>query len=918
VPLVDVTAVIGPSGGTMKLSDGAGLDVAPGVVEGNMTFRLSTVGGGGAGGGIALTAEHSQSLSVSGTTTPSDCVSYVTHQLTMVPGSGASFVSGNNAVTLRLPIPCSPAPNQSLYFSAQLDGVSTDILWKTAKSDVDRLTASTTLTGNQLLTLNTKASTTLSLLPVVVTAGDLLACTVGGKQYPALVKEPDANPATSRKYAVVLVHGWLKNVTSCGSAGAPNGSFAREVVFGSMPGAKYFPTLLPSLQDLTSDTWLYTYTYPTYRPFTEPGQDLVKWLNSEFGPTGPEKDVKAIVIVAHSMGGLVARSAAQDPALYASVAAKLRGTITLATPHLGTPAVLSTDIVTARWWLPPGTFTPGGQSLSTDFVLGAFPRPESESTPIIAYAGSLPTRCERTIKISPTCSPAVEFESAVAWNSMCLVFLECDTDGVVSVSSALPTFASRRYPVTRAWGTYTHSEMKEGRLGVSDPLFASVIADIRSLQGTTPTEVAGANVNVSLLGGPGVCIMSKYLSPIQSDGAKTWSAHFTKGARYPGGTLLRDVNNDINQLSCEYNQGLLGSASVAGGLAAGDQIYLTISEPDGSTKFAVWTWDGTTMIPRLPSGESLVTSLFSPGFSDITLVGSSFYYFHYRQYYGCNSQSLEKVAAAGGPVTVLARDIDCPLRMVADGQYVYWLEMASTGFGFIKRVAVTGGAVETLASTLKLNAQSGQPFIVDAGYVYFAVSVDGDPPGVQRIRRMATTGGAIADVVSAAQYPAFAVSDGTLYYEDVDPALQCQSTPATGRISAVPVSGGASVSLGTGVFSCAANSLLVNGTTLYVIHGAAANILSVGSTSGGALTTRVTGLQNPTRLITDGTSLFLSDNGKVLRFNATTFEQTVVSWWRDASQPLLGASSLYWASTVALRDNCCGGAAFTSIIRVPR
>jgi hypothetical protein len=207
VPLVDVTAVIGPSGGTMKLSDGAGLDVAPGVVEGNMTFRLSTLGGGGAGGGIALTAEHSQSLSVSGTTTPSDCVSYVTHQLTMVPGSGASFVSGNNAVTLRLPIPCSPAPNQSLYFSAQLDGVSTDILWKTAKSDVDRLTASTTLTGNQLLTLNTKASTTLSLLPVVVTAGDLLACTVGGKQYPALVKEPDANPATSRKYAVVLVHG---------------------------------------------------------------------------------------------------------------------------------------------------------------------------------------------------------------------------------------------------------------------------------------------------------------------------------------------------------------------------------------------------------------------------------------------------------------------------------------------------------------------------------------------------------------------------------------------------------------------------------------------------------------------------------------------------------------------------------------
>ena len=488
VPIVDKTQVIGSSGGTLALPDGAGIDVAPGLIQGNITFRVALVGGTGSPGGSALAGMRAQSFAVGGTEATGSCTANLTHQLTIALGPGASFRAGSSPLILRLPIPCAPTQDEAVYFSVRLSGISPDPLWKAAAADPNGLTAFATLTANDLQPLNGISSTTLVLASAIVTTGYALACTVpssvpalGGQVYPALLKEPDANPSVSRTYAVVLVHGWLPDVTSCaGSPRTSQFSFTNAFLRGEMPGGKYFQTLLQSLQGLTSDTWLYTYTYPTYRPFTEPGHNLATWLNGEFGATGPGRNVTGVVIVGHSMGGLVARIAAKDPALDPAVAAKLRSIITLGTPHSGTPAVLGTGIfLLGAAKLPPGTFAPGGQSLLTEFVLGALPHPEAEVTPIIAYAGSLLARCQPGL-FSATCNPAAA-EYSGAWNAMCNLFSECDSDGVVPVSSALPTFAARRYPtVSSPWGTYSHTEMKNGRTGAADPLFASVVSDIRS------------------------------------------------------------------------------------------------------------------------------------------------------------------------------------------------------------------------------------------------------------------------------------------------------------------------------------------------------------------------------------------------------------------------------------------------------
>jgi len=70
---------------------------------------------------------------------------------------------------------------------------------------------------------------------------------------------------------------------------------------------------------------IYAFLYDPFRPVTENGEDLAKWL-SYFTRHGNE-----IVIVAHSMGGLVARSAIEEHG------AKVAKLITLGTPHLGTP-----------------------------------------------------------------------------------------------------------------------------------------------------------------------------------------------------------------------------------------------------------------------------------------------------------------------------------------------------------------------------------------------------------------------------------------------------------------------------------------------------------------------------------------------------------------------------------------------------
>ncbi|MCC7537279.1 MAG: hypothetical protein IT379_13740, partial [Deltaproteobacteria bacterium] len=92
-------------------------------------------------------------------------------------------------------------------------------------------------------------------------------------------------------------------------------------------------------------TAFYELIYPTFRPiFSEPGafrerldESFARLLQSELVDPGPGAMPDNVYVVAHSMGGLVARAGLQlvDP----EIARRVRRVVTWGTPHLGSPLV---------------------------------------------------------------------------------------------------------------------------------------------------------------------------------------------------------------------------------------------------------------------------------------------------------------------------------------------------------------------------------------------------------------------------------------------------------------------------------------------------------------------------------------------------------------------------------------------------
>jgi pimeloyl-ACP methyl ester carboxylesterase len=151
-------------------------------------------------------------------------------------------------------------------------------------------------------------------------------------------KTPIGDSVTNNRIPLLLIHGWqggkgLRNPAQLGLSTNSEWQYWRHFL------DYYLAT--PALQ---SRYHVYLYHYPTYKHVTYNASVLTEML-TELATKAPNSDLnvamqsgkKGVVVLAHSMGGLVTRSAIEEYQAFGANGEKLRRLITLDTPHHGSP-----------------------------------------------------------------------------------------------------------------------------------------------------------------------------------------------------------------------------------------------------------------------------------------------------------------------------------------------------------------------------------------------------------------------------------------------------------------------------------------------------------------------------------------------------------------------------------------------------
>lgn len=294
---------------------------------------------------------------------------------------------------------------------------------------------------------------------------------------------PAFQGGTNSKVGIVLVHGWVPNVVTWvnyyGAQGInciqdlgtlflwacfnPGASPAPSV----LPGQQYFTNLITALEAYSAlGGPIYAFDYQSYNDYHTSGVELATSLSTERNVRGLE----GFVVIGHSMGGLVARVAAQH--LESNNAPRtVEGIITLATPHTGTPLGTPPPGLKAAIAavFSPAIFTIGGQSLAVSLN-------RTEHTPLYLYSGNIDGDFTEH-----TWLDLIAY--AAAHTTLCKDFQKCSSDGVVPSESSIPPAPAfsdaavyRRDPLL----SYDHTQMSSGRVP-NDPLFAKVASDVTEI-----------------------------------------------------------------------------------------------------------------------------------------------------------------------------------------------------------------------------------------------------------------------------------------------------------------------------------------------------------------------------------------------------------------------------------------------------
>lgn len=138
---------------------------------------------------------------------------------------------------------------------------------------------------------------------------------------------------------LLLIHGWQ------GDNGLRNPAKLGLWKYSELQYWRHFLDYYLATPALQQKYHVYLYHYTTYKHVTYNAKILTEMLQ-ELKTNQPTSDLtavmqsggKGVVVLAHSMGGLVARSAIEEYDAFGANAEKLRRLITLDTPHHGSPA----------------------------------------------------------------------------------------------------------------------------------------------------------------------------------------------------------------------------------------------------------------------------------------------------------------------------------------------------------------------------------------------------------------------------------------------------------------------------------------------------------------------------------------------------------------------------------------------------
>ena len=282
-----------------------------------------------------------------------------------------------------------------------------------------------------------------------------------------LTHDPQQTPF-SGNVQVVLVEGINPNVGDC-----------KDFTHSGTRSEDYFENLTPVLRNGLGDAYtLWAFTYPTSNHLSRSGTALAGDLEALYS-LYPLSD---IVIVAHSMGGLVSRLAAGQ--LSSATKGKLKGIITLGTPHLGVPLANLGTVLTGDPWALGALGFKASWGMS-DLYAGVPDQLTKEAT-LYAYAGDITARSFGSM-------PAALLDDGL-WmlrlDACGVSYSLCHSDGIVPVSSATPAFIIHQYPSY----SYDHVELRAGFLhsgSASDPLYLSVINDIKTIAPVLSAPVPG-------------------------------------------------------------------------------------------------------------------------------------------------------------------------------------------------------------------------------------------------------------------------------------------------------------------------------------------------------------------------------------------------------------------------------------------